>query len=128
MTGVLSTLLNLSTLVFAVTGMLSVGFSYTLNDIIKPLRNVRRVLVALLANFVLIPLLAYAVTRLLTLAPSMEIGLILVSTAAGAPFLIKLTQWPTATSPSPPGCWFCFSSSRWSTCQWWCPSLPRMRR
>jgi BASS family bile acid:Na+ symporter len=50
------------------------------------------VLVALLANFVLVPLLAYVVTRLLTLEPSMEIGLILVSTAAGAPFLIKLAQ------------------------------------
>ena len=105
MTRVLSTLLNLSTLVFAVTSMLSVGFTYTLKEIIDPLRNVRGVLVALLANFVLVPLLAYVVTRLLTLEPSMEIGLILVSTAAGAPFLIKLAhKWPTATSPSPPGC------------------------
>jgi BASS family bile acid:Na+ symporter len=90
--GVLSTVLNLSTLVFAVTSMLSVGFSYTLREIIEPLRDVRGVLVALLANFFLVPLLAYAVTRLLTLEPAMEIGLILVSTAAGAPFLIKLTQ------------------------------------
>jgi BASS family bile acid:Na+ symporter len=92
MTQLISTLLNLSTLIFAVTSMLSVGFSYTLKEIIEPLRNVRGVLVVLLANFVLVPLLAYAVTRLLTLEPSMEIGLILVSTAAGAPFLIKLTQ------------------------------------
>jgi BASS family bile acid:Na+ symporter len=92
MTEVLSTVLNLSTLVFAVTSMLSVGFSYTLREIIEPLRDVRGVLVALLANFFLVPLLAYAVTRLLTLEPAMEIGLILVSTAAGAPFLIKLTQ------------------------------------
>jgi predicted Na+-dependent transporter len=92
MTGVLSTVLNISTLVFAVTSMLSVGFSYTFKEIIEPLRNVRGVLVALLANFVLVPLLAYAVTLLLTLDPGMEIGLILVSTAAGAPFLIKLTQ------------------------------------
>jgi predicted Na+-dependent transporter len=92
MTQLLSTLLNLSTLIFALTSMLSVGFSYTLKQIIEPLRNLRGVLAALLANFVLVPLLAYAVTRLLTLEPSMEIGLILVSTAAGAPFLIKLTQ------------------------------------
>jgi predicted Na+-dependent transporter len=92
MTGVLSTVLNFSTLVFAATSMLSVGFSYTVKEIIEPLRNVRGVLVALLANFILVPLLAFAVTRLLTLDPAMEIGLILVSTAAGAPFLIKLTQ------------------------------------
>jgi predicted Na+-dependent transporter len=92
MTGVLSTVLNISTLVFAVTSMLAVGFSYTFKEIIEPLRNLRGVLVALLANFVLVPLLACAVTRLLPLDPGMEIGLILVSTAAGAPFLIKLTQ------------------------------------
>lgn len=92
MTGVLSTLLNLSTLVFAVTSMLSVGFSYTLKEIIEPLRNLRGVFVALLANFVLVPLLAYLVTRVLALDPALEIGLLLVSMAAGAPFLIKLTQ------------------------------------
>ena len=50
----LSILLNISTLVFAVTSMLSVGFSYTLRQIIDPLRNLRGVLLALLANFVLV--------------------------------------------------------------------------
>ena len=88
----LSILLNISTLVFAVTSMLSVGFSYTLRQIIDPLRNLRGVLLALLANFVLVPLLAYAVARILAFEPSVEIGLMLVATAAGAPFLIKLTQ------------------------------------
>jgi predicted Na+-dependent transporter len=51
------------TLVFAVTSMLSVGFSYTFRKIIEPLRNLRGVLVALLANFVLVPVLTYALTR-----------------------------------------------------------------
>jgi predicted Na+-dependent transporter len=88
----LNTVLNLSTLVFAVTSMLSVGFSYTLREIAAPLRKPRRVMVALLANFVLVPLLAYAVTKVLALDPALEMGLLIVSTAAGAPFLIKLTQ------------------------------------
>jgi BASS family bile acid:Na+ symporter len=88
----LGTLLNISTLVFAVSSMLSVGFSYTLRQIVTPLRNLRGVLAALLANFVLVPLLACLVTRVLALDPALAMGLMLVSTAAGAPFLIKLTQ------------------------------------
>jgi BASS family bile acid:Na+ symporter len=44
------------------------------------------------ANFVLVPLLAVAIARALRLDPSLEAGIVLVGTAAGAPFLIKLTQ------------------------------------
>ena len=38
------------------------------------------------------PLLAYFVSRLLSLEPAIAIGLLLAATAAGAPFLIKLTK------------------------------------
>jgi hypothetical protein len=65
--GALVSLLNLAVLVFSVTSMLSVGFSYTLREIAKPLRNLRGVLLALAAKFVLVPLLAYVVSRLLSL-------------------------------------------------------------
>jgi BASS family bile acid:Na+ symporter len=91
-TELLSNLLNIAVLVFSVTSMLSVGFSYTLREIIAPLRDVRGVLLGLAANFVLVPLLAYVVAGLLSLEPAAKTGLILVATAAGAPFLIKLTQ------------------------------------
>ena len=92
MTGILSSLLDIATLVFAVSSMLSVGFSYTLRELIEPLRNARLVIGALVANFVLVPLLAYAITGFLSLGEGREIGLLLVAAAAGAPFLIKLTQ------------------------------------
>jgi BASS family bile acid:Na+ symporter len=92
----LSSLLNPAVLVFSVTSMLSVGFSYTLREIVEPLRNVRGVLLALVANFVLVPLLAYGVTQLLSLEPAVAVGLLLAATAAGAPFLIKLTQMADA--------------------------------
>ena len=68
------------------------GFSYTVRELIEPLRNARLVIGALVANFVLVPLLAYAITGFLSLSEAREIGLLLVATAAGAPFLIKLTQ------------------------------------
>src|SRR5690348_10164761 len=88
----LSRLLNIAVLVFSVTSMLSVGFSYTLREIFEPLRDVRGVLLALAANFILVPVLAYIVSRFLSLEPSVTIGLLLVATAAGSPFFIKLTQ------------------------------------
>jgi bile acid:Na+ symporter, BASS family len=88
----LFSLVNIAVLVFSVTSMLSVGFSYTLREIVEPMRNARGVLLALTANFALVPLLAYGVTRLLSLEAPVAIGLLLAATAAGAPFLIKLTQ------------------------------------
>ena len=88
----LSTLLNLAVLTFAITSMLSVGFGHTIEEIITPLRHPRGVIRALLSNFVLVPLLVFGVARLLSLDRPLEIGLMLISMAAGAPFLIKLTE------------------------------------
>jgi predicted Na+-dependent transporter len=92
MAELLSSLLDIAVLVFSVTSMLAVGLSYTLREIMDPLRDLRGVLLTLAANFVLVPLLAYAVARLLPINQAAEAGLMLVATAAGAPFLIKLTQ------------------------------------
>lgn len=89
---VLATLLNLSVVVFAVSSMLSVGFGNTLRRLIAPLRDARRVARAVLANFVLVPLLAYVVLQLIPLELTRAIGFFLVATAAGAPFVIKLVE------------------------------------
>ena len=64
----LFSLVNIAVLVFSVTSMLSVGFSYTLREIVEPLRDLPGVLLALAANFVLVPLLAYGPSSVL--APS----------------------------------------------------------
>src|SRR5690554_3339434 len=91
MTELLSGLPRLATIVFAVSSMLAVGFSYSLRDIFGPLRRFPRVVRALVANFFVVPLIAYLVTQVLALEGPQAAGLILVGTAAGAPFLIKLT-------------------------------------
>ena len=88
----LSILMNLSTLVFVVTSMLAMGLSLTVGQILEPLRNARLVILALVANFILVPLVAYLITSSLALSDGLKIGLILVSTAAGAPFLPRLAQ------------------------------------
>jgi BASS family bile acid:Na+ symporter len=88
----LTSLLSLVVPAFAVTSMLSVGLGYTVRQLVDPLRNGLGVILALVANFLLVPLLAYTVARLLSLDRPFEVGLILVAFAGGAPFVIKLTQ------------------------------------
>lgn len=79
-------------LLFIVSSMLAMGLSLTMAQILQPLRNVRLVIVALLGNFVLVPLLAVVITRVIPLEQSLQVGLIVLGTAAGAPFLPKLVQ------------------------------------
>jgi BASS family bile acid:Na+ symporter len=83
---------NAGIIVFAVSSMLSVGLAYRVGQIIGPLREVRAVFRALVANFVLVPLLAIAIERLIPLDPPVALGLVLLAGSAGAPFLIKLTS------------------------------------
>jgi len=88
----LQSIAKLSGLIFVVSSMLAMGLNLTMPQIIQPLKNVRLVLLALLANFVLVPLLAYLILLVIPLENSLGIGLIVLATAAGAPFLPKLVQ------------------------------------
>ena len=88
----LTVLVKASALVFVVSSMLAMGLSLTIQQIIEPLKNVRMVLVALVVNFVAVPLLAVAIQAVADLDDDLYTGLILVATAAGAPFLPKLAQ------------------------------------
>ena len=92
MSEILETLALLSMLVFVISSMLSMGLSLTIRQILDPLKNIRLVILALAANFILVPAVAYLMTLVLDLDQSVEIGLILLSTAAGAPFLPKLVE------------------------------------
>lgn len=89
---ILTILMNISTLVFVVTSMLAMGLSLTVSQIVAPLRNARLVGFALLGNFILVPVAAYLINATIPLSEGLQIGLILVATAAGAPFLPKLAQ------------------------------------
>lgn len=79
-------------LVFVVSSMLAMGLSLTIGQIVGPLRNLRLVTMALLGNFVLMPLAAVVLTTLLRLDPPFGVGLLLLGLAAGAPFLPKLAE------------------------------------
>ena len=83
---------TLSTLVFIITSMVGMGLSLTIPQIIAPLKNKRLVLLALVANFIIVPFLVLLIARFLPLTEGLQIGLILTGMAAGAPFLPKLVQ------------------------------------
>ena len=85
-------LTSVAVLVFVVSSMLGTGLGLTVSEIITPLRNIRLVVLSLLANFVLMPLTALGLAKLLQLNEPLGVGLLLLGTAAGAPFLPKLAQ------------------------------------
>jgi bile acid:Na+ symporter, BASS family len=88
----LSKAATVAMLSFVVSSMLAMGAGLTVTRIIEPLRNVRMGLFALLANFVLMPAVAVALTKVLRLDEPFGVGLLLLGCAAGAPFLPKLAE------------------------------------
>jgi len=87
-----SAIAGISGLLFVVTSMLAMSLSLSIQQMTQPLKNGRLVILALLANFVLVPLLAYIIIKVIPLDQSLQIGVILLGTAAGAPFIPKLVQ------------------------------------
>ncbi|AKB37194.1 transmembrane transport protein [Methanosarcina siciliae C2J] len=88
----LETIGVLGTLIFVLTSMLGMGFSLTVQQILAPLSNRKLVILSLAANFILVPLLALGVLLIFSLSEGLSIGLFLLGTSAGAPFLPKLAQ------------------------------------
>jgi bile acid:Na+ symporter, BASS family len=83
---------TIAMLSFVVSSMLAMGAGLTIPQIAEPLRNARLVVLALLANFVLMPLGAIALAKVLQLDEPFAIGLLVLGCAAGAPFLPKLAE------------------------------------
>ncbi len=83
---------NAGILTFVVASMLALGLSLTVRQIVDPLRNLRFLAALLVGNFLLVPGLAFLLQRLIPLEPGFETGIILLATAAGAPFLPKLVE------------------------------------
>src|SRR2546426_1046188 len=83
---------SVAMLAFVLSSMLAMGLNLTVGQIITPLRNVRLVTLSLLVNFVWSPLAAIGSATLLRLDEPLGVGLLLLGSAAGAPFLPKLAQ------------------------------------
>jgi ACR3 family arsenite transporter len=117
----LSAIAAISGLSFVVASMLGMGLSLSMAKILQPLKNARLVILALLANFVLVPLLAYGITLLIPLDESLKIGLIVLSTVAGAPFLVKEVQAAKGNLALGVGLMFLMMVVTFSMCPSYCP-------
>jgi BASS family bile acid:Na+ symporter len=88
----LVTLAQRGVLLFVVTNMLALGMSLTMKEVTAPLRNMALSSKAFVANFVLVPIVAYLLIPFFHLEHGYALGLILLATAAGDPFVTKASQ------------------------------------
>ena len=89
---ILTVIVKVGALMFIVSSMLAMGFSLTVHQIVAPLKNLRLVMLALALNFVAVPFVVWAIQAVMDLDQDIYTGLVLMGTAAGAPFLPKLVQ------------------------------------
>lgn len=71
-------------LIYVVSGMLALGLGQTVSQIFGPLRNIRMTLSAVVASYLILPLLAALTARLFGLEPGLRYGLVLMAMSAGA--------------------------------------------
>lgn len=83
---------NIGIITFVVASMAALGLDLTLKKVIEPLSDLLLLIKVIVANFLLIPALAYLILFIVPVDEGFRIGLILLATSAGAPFLPKLVQ------------------------------------
>src|SRR6476659_8532045 len=96
---ILSKASTIAMLSFVISSMLAMGVGLSISQIVQPLRSPRLIVVALLSNFVLMPLCAFALSTMLRLDEPLSIGMLLLGCAAGAPFLPKLAELAKGNLP-----------------------------
>jgi predicted Na+-dependent transporter len=84
---------QISVIAFVVLSMLSAGLTLSIHDVRLQFNSTRFVISALTSNFVLVPLSAYLITRVVPLERSLAVALLLLGTASGAPILPKLVEF-----------------------------------
>lgn len=87
-----SILAQLAVLVFVIGSMGNLGLNLTVEKILTPLKDLKLIGIALALNFIVAPLLGWGLAALFALDVPLTTGLILLTTAAGAPFAPKLVE------------------------------------
>lgn len=88
--------LNLVILVFLVSTMLASGLSLTIGQIFGPFRNVRIAISVVVASYIIVPLLAVVISRLIGIEQPLRYGLVLIAMTAGAEAGPKITTLANA--------------------------------
>jgi predicted Na+-dependent transporter len=99
MSDILHEISRVCILVGVFSAMLAVGTGVPIGAVLRALRNPRVVGLALLANFVAVPLLAVGLTQVLPLSAEAHTAIILLGVAAGVPMLSRLTMLAHGNMP-----------------------------
>lgn len=89
---ILKIIFKIAVFLVAIFSMMGMGLGLKLQQVLEPLRNVQRVAIAIVANFILVPLLCWLLTRILPLSDGFQIGLMLLAAGAGSPFVPMLVS------------------------------------
>jgi len=87
-------------ILFLIAVMLSIGLEVTAGECLAVLRNRRLMLSALLANFVLVPLLGLGIAKMFSMPPAIEMGFLLLAAAPGAVFAVNFTRTMRDSMPT----------------------------
>lgn len=88
----LEVILNLAIAIFIAGVLFTAGLEVTFRQVVDPMKNAGLVTRALVANFVVVPLLVYGASILYPLERPYMIGVLLYGFAAGAPYTPKLVN------------------------------------
>ena len=97
---VLEVVMNVAIAVFIAGVLFTAGLEVTFEQVLRPMKNVRVVARALLANVVLVPLVVYAMGVVFPLERPYMIGVLLYGFAAGAPYTPKLVAVAAGDVPN----------------------------
>jgi bile acid:Na+ symporter, BASS family len=84
--------LKLSLVIFMVGNLLDMGLKINLGEALRDLKNIRFVVFSVLWGFVLLPGLAYAITKIIPMAHPYAMGLVLLGMTPCAPFLPPMVE------------------------------------
>ena len=83
---------NLFIFAFIVGSMITLGLGLTIPQIIEPFKNLKMVILSVIANFVAVPLFALGLVWMLPVSEGVRIGILLLSIGGGAPFIPKIVE------------------------------------
>lgn len=83
---------NIFLLIFIISTMIAIGLGLSLRQIKNVLSNYRLIARGLIVNFLLVPIIAWILTKIIPMDEVIALGFLVISISAGAPFGPKLAQ------------------------------------
>ncbi len=92
MTELFEMIFSVSMLVFVAGSMVTLGLGLTIPQIIEPFKNIKMVALTLIANFIVVPLFAFALVWLVPVSEGVRTGILLLALGGGAPFIPTIVE------------------------------------